>query len=68
MARPSPRVQGLLVAAGEPRSIRRGCEHRSGFFQLIIIVMERTLDSTLLHLVRSRMVDDYPTQIGQCLA
>jgi uncharacterized damage-inducible protein DinB len=30
--------------------------------------MERTLDSTLLHLVRSRMVDDYPTQIGQCLA
>jgi uncharacterized damage-inducible protein DinB len=31
-------------------------------------LMERTLDSTLLHLVRSRMVDDYPTQIGQCLA
>jgi uncharacterized damage-inducible protein DinB len=30
--------------------------------------MERTLDSTLLHLVRSRMVDDYPAQIGQCLA
>jgi uncharacterized damage-inducible protein DinB len=30
--------------------------------------MEWTLDSTLLHLVRSRMVDDYPTQIGQCLA
>jgi uncharacterized damage-inducible protein DinB len=30
--------------------------------------MERTLDSTLLHLVRSRMVDDYPTQIGECLA
>ena len=29
--------------------------------------MERTLDSTLLHLVRSRMVDDYPMQIGQCL-
>jgi hypothetical protein len=29
--------------------------------------MERTLDSTLLHLVRSRMVDDYPAQIGQCL-
>jgi uncharacterized damage-inducible protein DinB len=31
-------------------------------------VMERTLDSTLLHLVRSRMVEDYPTQIRQCLA
>lgn len=30
--------------------------------------MERTLDSTLLHLTRSRMVDDYPTQIGECLA
>jgi uncharacterized damage-inducible protein DinB len=30
--------------------------------------MERTLDSTVLHLVRSRMVEDYPTQIGQCLA
>ena len=30
--------------------------------------MERTLDSTLLHLIRSRMVEDYPTQIGQCLA
>ena len=29
--------------------------------------MDRTLDSTLLHLVRSRMVDDYPAQIGQCL-
>jgi uncharacterized damage-inducible protein DinB len=37
------------------------------FFQLIIRTMERTLDSTLLHLVRSRMVDDYPMQIGQCL-
>jgi uncharacterized damage-inducible protein DinB len=30
--------------------------------------MERTLESTLLHLIRSRMVDDYPTQIGQCLS
>jgi uncharacterized damage-inducible protein DinB len=30
--------------------------------------MERTLESTLLHLVRSRMVEDYPAQIGQCLA
>jgi uncharacterized damage-inducible protein DinB len=29
--------------------------------------MERTLESTLLHLIRSRMVDDYPAQIGQCL-
>ena len=29
--------------------------------------MDRTLDSTLLHLVRSRMIDDYPMQIGQCL-
>ena len=29
--------------------------------------MDRTLDSTLLHLVRSRLVDDYPMQIGQCL-
>jgi uncharacterized damage-inducible protein DinB len=29
--------------------------------------MERTLESTLLHLVRSRMVDDYPAQIGECL-
>src|SRR5256885_14530253 len=29
--------------------------------------MERTLDSTLLHLIRSRMVDDYPMQVGQCL-
>jgi uncharacterized damage-inducible protein DinB len=28
---------------------------------------ERTLDATLLHLIRSRMVDDYPSQIGQCL-
>ncbi|PYR80787.1 MAG: hypothetical protein DMF87_07740 [Acidobacteria bacterium] len=28
---------------------------------------DRTLDSTLLYLIRSRMVDDYPTQIGQCL-
>jgi uncharacterized damage-inducible protein DinB len=30
--------------------------------------MERTIESTLLHLVRSRMVDDYPMQIGQCLS
>ena len=29
--------------------------------------MDRTLESTLLHLLRSRMVDDYPAQIGQCL-
>jgi uncharacterized damage-inducible protein DinB len=29
--------------------------------------MDRTLESTLLHLFRSRMVDDYPAQIGQCL-
>ena len=28
---------------------------------------DRTLESTLLHLVRSRMIDDYPSQIGQCL-
>jgi uncharacterized damage-inducible protein DinB len=38
------------------------------FFQLIIRRMnDRTLDSTLLHLIRSRMVDDYPSQIGECL-
>jgi len=29
--------------------------------------MERTLDSTLLHLTRMRLVDDYPSQIGECL-
>jgi uncharacterized damage-inducible protein DinB len=29
--------------------------------------MERTLESTVLHLVRSRMVDDYPSQIQECL-
>ena len=29
--------------------------------------MDRTLDSTLLHLLRSRLVDDYPAQIGECL-
>src|ERR1051325_6368282 len=28
---------------------------------------DHTLDSTLLHLLRSRMVDDYPSQIGECL-
>lgn len=28
---------------------------------------DRTLDATLLHLLRSRLVDDYPMQIGQCL-
>jgi uncharacterized damage-inducible protein DinB len=28
---------------------------------------DRAIDSTLLHLLRSRMVDDYPSQIGQCL-
>jgi uncharacterized damage-inducible protein DinB len=38
------------------------------FFQLIIRFMDRTLDATLLHLCRSRMLDDYPAQIGQCLA
>ena len=27
----------------------------------------RTLESTLLHLIRSRMVDDYPSQLGHCL-
>jgi len=29
--------------------------------------MAHALDSTLLHLLRSRMVDDYPSQIAQCL-
>src|SRR3954467_4531066 len=29
--------------------------------------MERTPEATLLHLVRSRMVDDYPAQIQECL-
>ena len=29
--------------------------------------MERTLDSTLLHTIRSRLVDDYPVQIRECL-
>ncbi len=29
--------------------------------------MERTLDSTLLHVLRSRLVDDYPAQIRECL-
>jgi len=29
--------------------------------------MERTLESTLLHLARTRMVDDFPSQIGECL-
>ena len=37
------------------------------FFQLIIRSMDRTLESTVLHLVRSRLVEDYPAQIGQCL-
>jgi hypothetical protein len=38
------------------------------FFPAYHPLMERTLESTLLHLTRSRMVEDYPTQIGQCLA
>lgn len=29
--------------------------------------MERSLESTLLHLTRSRLVDDYPAQIQECL-
>ena len=29
--------------------------------------MDRTLESTVLHLLRSRMMDDYPAQIGHCL-
>src|SRR5258705_4349937 len=29
--------------------------------------MDRTLDSTLLHLLRTRLVDDFPAQIGECL-
>ena len=29
--------------------------------------MDYSLEATLLYLIRSRMVDDYPTQIGQCL-
>jgi uncharacterized damage-inducible protein DinB len=38
------------------------------FFPAYHPLMEHTLESTLLHLIRSRMVDDYPIQIGQCLA
>jgi uncharacterized damage-inducible protein DinB len=62
----SPRVQRLFMAAGKARPVWSGCEHP--VFPAYHPLMERTLDSTLLHLVRSRMVDDYPTQIGQCLA
>lgn len=51
----------------EQRTENRKRELPGSVFQLIIRSMERTLDSTLLHLVRSRLVDDYPTQIGQCL-
>jgi len=29
--------------------------------------MERTLDSTLLHFLRTRLIDDFPAQIGECL-
>jgi uncharacterized damage-inducible protein DinB len=29
--------------------------------------MDRTLDSTLLHFIRARLVDDYPAQIRECL-
>jgi uncharacterized damage-inducible protein DinB len=36
-------------------------------FQLIILRMERTLESTLLHTMRTRLVDDFPAQIGECL-
>lgn len=30
--------------------------------------MERTLESTLLHLLRTRLVDDYPAQMAECLS
>jgi uncharacterized damage-inducible protein DinB len=30
--------------------------------------MERTLESTILHVARMRLVHDYPTQIATCLA
>ena len=33
----------------------------------IIPNMERTLDSTLLHIARTRLVQDYPGQINACL-
>jgi uncharacterized damage-inducible protein DinB len=29
--------------------------------------MERTLDSTVLHIVRSRLLEDFPGQVGACL-
>jgi uncharacterized damage-inducible protein DinB len=36
-------------------------------FQLIIQRMERTLESTLLHTLRIRLVQDFPGQINACL-
>jgi uncharacterized damage-inducible protein DinB len=36
-------------------------------FQLIILPMDRTLESTLLHIVRTRLLQDYPGQIAACL-
>jgi uncharacterized damage-inducible protein DinB len=36
-------------------------------FQLIILSMERTLDSTVLHTVRTRLLEDFPGQIVACL-
>lgn len=35
--------------------------------QLIILRMERSLDSTVLHIVRLRLLQDYPAQINACL-
>jgi uncharacterized damage-inducible protein DinB len=37
------------------------------WFQNIIDVVERTLESTLLHIMKIRMVQDFPRQINACL-
>lgn len=66
MTAPRPGVERLLVSARETRA-ELGHLKGHASFQLIIARMERTLDATLLHLVRTRLVDDYPAQIGECL-
>ena len=76
-SRSRPGVQGLPMAAFQPRTVLRSVECSDGIdrlmaldhnqAQLIITHMERTLDATLLHLTKERLVHNFPSQINACL-
>jgi uncharacterized damage-inducible protein DinB len=57
----------LETSRGLCRDITGTACRALGWFQNIIHTMDRTLESTLLHVLKMRLVQDFPGQINACL-